>query len=87
MTKRQLNIATGIETPIREIASIVALQWQEKGAIEKIFFNGRSRAGDPLSLVANVEQMHAHNIECNIDVDRGIAEYVGWYKSTVMKPI
>lgn len=80
-----LNIATGIATPIREIASIVALHWQDKGAVEKIFFNRRVRAGDPLSLVANVEQMHAHHIECNIQVDRGIAEYVGWYKSKVMK--
>lgn len=80
-----LNIATGIATTIREIASVVALHWHDKDAINRIIFNGRSRSGDPLSLVANVDQMHAHNIECNTRVDTGIAGYVQWYKSVIME--
>lgn len=81
-----LNIATGVATPIREIASIVAMQWEGAAATGRIFFNGRSRTGDPLSLVANVDRMRAHNIECKTPVGSGIAAYVEWYKSTVMVP-
>jgi UDP-glucose 4-epimerase len=78
-----MNIATGIATPIREIAKIVALHWKGNNAVERIFFNGLSRTGDPISLVGSVEQMHAHNIECNTLVNNGIAEYVNWYKSKI----
>jgi UDP-glucose 4-epimerase len=80
-----LNIATGIATSIREIASSVVSHWEGTAVVERIRFTGRSRAGDPLSLVADIEQMRANNIECSTPVDSGIAEYVSWYKSTILE--
>jgi UDP-glucose 4-epimerase len=79
-----LNIATGVATPIREIAAIAALHWQENGNPGNIFFTGQPRPGDPFSLVANISRMREHGIECAIPVSEGVAKYVDWYKSGVM---
>jgi UDP-glucose 4-epimerase len=79
-----LNIATGVATTIREIAENVALHWKGGDDPKKISFTGQSRPGDPFSLVADISRMRAHGIECAIPASEGVAEYVGWYKSTVM---
>jgi len=76
-----LNLATGVATPVREIASTVALHWGGVEAAAKVSFSGRSRPGDPFSLVANIDRMRAQGIECAIPVTRGIAEYVAWYRA------
>lgn len=75
-----LNLATGVATPVREVAAMVALHWGGGEAAGRIRFNGRSRRGDPFSLVADIGRMRAHGIECAIPVTQGIAEYVAWYR-------
>lgn len=76
-----LNIGTGVATSIREISELVASCW---GDGQTVSFSGQSRAGDPFSLVANVDQMRAHGIECSTQTSIGIAEYVSWFKSLSM---
>jgi len=76
-----LNLATGVAMPVREIASTVALLWGGAEATARVGFSGRSRPGDPFSLVANIDRMRAQGIECAIPVTQGIAEYVAWYRA------
>jgi len=76
-----LNRATGVATPAREIAATVALHWGGAKAAARVRFSGRSRPGDPFSLVANIDRMRAQGIECAIPVTQGIAEYVAWYRA------
>lgn len=76
-----LNLATSVATPVREIASTVALHWGGAEAAARVRFSGRSRPGDPFSLVANIDRMRAQGIECAIPVTQGIAEYVAWYRA------
>lgn len=76
-----LNLATGQATSVREIATLVVHNWGDADASVPIRFSGQSRAGDPFSLVANVDQMHARGIRCAIPVTQGIAEYVDWFRN------
>lgn len=76
-----LNLATSVATPVREIASTVASHWGGAEAEARVRFSGRSRPGDPFSLVANIDRMRAQGIECAIPVTQGIAEYVAWYRA------
>lgn len=76
-----LNIATGVATPVCEIASTVAMHWGGVEAVRMVSFSGRSRPGDPFSLVASVDLMRKQGIECAIPVSQGIADYVSWYRS------
>lgn len=75
-----LNIATGVATPIRDIAAIVAARWSEDGS-SSFTFSGRSRPGDPVNLVADVSRLRALDIACPIVPAQGVAEYVDWFKS------
>lgn len=77
-----LNLATGKATSVREIATTVVQSWDSAGAATQIQFNGKCRAGDPFSLVANTAQMRSHGIECLISVRQGIANYVDWFRAT-----
>lgn len=75
-----LNLATGIATPVREIASMVASQWDGESALQRLHFSGRARSGDPFSLVADTRAMGTYDIECAKPVALGIAEYVAWFR-------
>lgn len=74
-----LNLATGVATQVRDIASTVALHWGSVETAARVRFTGQSRPGDPFSLVADIERMRMLGIKCTIPVTKGIAEYVVWY--------
>lgn len=76
-----LNLATSVATSVREIASTAARHWGGVNEEAKVSFSGRSRPGDPFSLVANIDRMRVHGIECAIPVTQGILEYVDWYRA------
>lgn len=76
-----LNLATGQATSVREVAAIVVQNWAEADAPAQIQFSGLCRPGDPFSLVANVDRMHAQGIQCAIPVTQGVAEYVDWFRT------
>jgi UDP-glucose 4-epimerase len=74
-----INLATGIGTPVRDIASMVATCWDEANAPQRIAFSGHARIGDPFSLVADIAELHSKSIHCGKPLDEGIADYVGWF--------
>lgn len=77
-----INLASGSGTPVRDIAAMVSAQWSDAGSSpQKITFTGRSRPGDPFSLIADVSKMHEFGINNAIPVAQGVAEYVSWYRA------
>jgi UDP-glucose 4-epimerase len=71
-----INVGTGQATRVREIAAQVLKSWPTPARVE---FNGRSRPGDPFSLVADSSALNTMGFEWSIPVDRGIYDYVQWY--------
>ncbi len=79
-----INLASGCGTSVREIAAMALGHWGDSGVESRNFaFSGRSRPGDPFSLVADVSKMRAFGIDNHIPVAQGIAEYVSWYRTQV----
>lgn len=76
-----INIASGQGNTVREVALTVATSWAASGASTPVVsFNGRSRPGDPFSLVADVSRMRSLGISTTIPVSQGVADYVAWYQ-------
>jgi UDP-glucose 4-epimerase len=71
-----INVGTGQATCVREIAAQVLKSWPTEARVE---FNGRSRPGDPFSLVSDSSALNMMGFEWSIPVDRGIYDYVQWY--------
>lgn len=71
-----INVGTGRATSVREIAAQVLECWPTQVEVE---FNGRSRPGDPFSLVADVSALRTMGFEWSIPVERGIRDYIQWY--------
>lgn len=77
-----VNLASGVATSVRAIAAMVAKSWADSAAhAREVTFSGRSRPGDPFSLVADVARMRACGIDNRIPVAQGVAEYVAWYRA------
>jgi len=77
-----VNLASGVATSVRAIAAMVATSWADSAAHAcEVTFSGRSRPGDPFSLVADVARMRACGIDNRIPVTQGVAEYVAWYRA------
>lgn len=75
-----INFGFGLGTSVRDIAQIAVDNWKRvEGQSSALRFNGRSRAGDPFSLVANTDRRTSLGIENCIPVEQGVAEYVDWY--------
>ncbi|MCZ8407325.1 SDR family oxidoreductase [Achromobacter dolens] len=76
------NLGTALATPVREIARRVITQWVRGGGQDaSVSFSGRSRSGDPFSLVADGAKLTATGFKWQIDLEQGLAEYVDWYRS------
>jgi len=71
-----MNIGTGRGTSVREIASEVLECWPMPIDVR---FNGRSRPGDPFSLVADNSLLRTFGFKWSIPVDKGIRDYVQWF--------
>ncbi len=75
-----INLASGTATSVRDIATMVSEAWDQKAPkTREVSFSGISRPGDPFSLVANVDQMHALDIENRISLAQGVSDYVNWF--------
>lgn len=74
------NVATGVATSVREIATMVAMRLGGVDQAKRVQFNGQSRLGDPFSLVADIDLMRSHGIECRIPLTKGIDEYIAWFQ-------
>jgi UDP-glucose 4-epimerase len=73
-----VNGGTGIATPVRDIAGIVARQWPHP---PEIGFSGQRRAGDPDMLVADVTKARSMGFAACETVDTGIAAFAAWFQS------
>lgn len=71
-----LNVGSGRATSVHEVASIVTDAWP---TIANIVFSGKSRKGDPYSLVADGSRLRALGFEWAVPVETGIRDYVSWY--------
>jgi len=77
-----INIGTGTGTPVREIAERLVDCWA--GGTSQpvpVTFDGRSRPGDPFSLVAKPGRLAHLGFEFQTDWRKGLAEYVQWFRS------
>lgn len=74
------NVASGIGTPVREIAQVLIDFWLSAGGdAPPLTFNGISRAGDPFSLIADTSLLTDTGLKCVRPVREGIATYVDWF--------
>jgi UDP-glucose 4-epimerase len=71
-----VNAGTGQATSVRGIAMQLVECWPDPVCIT---FNGKSRPGDPFSLVADDRVLKAMDFKWIIPVNRGISDYVKWY--------
>jgi UDP-glucose 4-epimerase len=72
-----VNSGAGIEVSVKAIVALVCDAW---GWSPNIRFNGRSRRGDPFSLVADVNYGQSAGFIPTIDLRDGIREYVNWFR-------
>jgi UDP-glucose 4-epimerase len=71
-----VNAGSGRATSISRIAQLVLESWPAPAWVR---FNGRSRPGDPFSLVADSTFLHNVGFDWKIPVRSGICDYVRWY--------
>lgn len=71
-----INVGTGRATSVREVASLVVDAWP---TMANVVFSGKSRTGDPFSLVADGSRLQSLGFEWEISVENGIRDYVEWY--------
>ena len=72
-----LNAATGIETEIREIASLCLPHFKGK----TISFSGKERKGDPNNWRADISKSKQLGFQPQIDIKKGIPLFIKWFKS------
>jgi UDP-glucose 4-epimerase len=72
-----VNGASGAGHSVGEFASLVVAAW---GGGCEVTFSGKSRPGDPASLVADVTQLRALGFESRVALADGIRDYVAWFR-------
>jgi UDP-glucose 4-epimerase len=62
---------------VAEIADMLVRNFGGKTAVS---YSGIARRGDPQSLLADVSTLRRTGFQWRIPVERGIADYVTWFK-------
>jgi UDP-glucose 4-epimerase len=71
------NLGSGNAVSVSKISQKLITIW---GGGSKLTFSGNSRPGDPFSLVALPNEI-PKEFEFQVDLDKGLAEMVAWFKS------
>jgi UDP-glucose 4-epimerase len=71
-----VNAGSEQATSVCRIAALLLASWPSPA---EVMFNGKSRPGDPFSLVADGTFLQTMGFKWNIKVDQGIRDYVKWY--------
>ncbi|MGY4311299.1 NAD-dependent epimerase/dehydratase family protein [Bradyrhizobium sp. JR3.5] len=76
-TFRIINGGSGRGTSVADIATGLIRQW---GSNTVVRHSGVSRAGDPVSLLADETRLRRIGFDWRIPLDRGLCDYVTWFK-------
>lgn len=77
-----INIGTGIGTSVHSVASAIMSNWHAGSDSScELIFDGKSRPGDPFSLVADVSKLDATGIKLGREVVPELRHFVEWYKA------
>jgi UDP-glucose 4-epimerase len=79
-TFRIINGGSGCGTSVAEIANMLVKNW---GSDVAVHYSGVTRAGDPLSLLADNTGLRQLPFNWQISIDRGLVDYVTWFKGHV----
>ena len=79
------NVGTGVATPVRRVAGLLAQAWAADTEATPLAFSGATRAGDPFSLVADPARLAAMGFAWQCPLEQGIADYVHWFRSSTSK--
>jgi UDP-glucose 4-epimerase len=79
-TFRVINGGCGRGTSVADIASMLVKNW---GGDIAVRYSGVVRAGDPFSLLADDAGLRRLPFDWRIPIDRGLADYVNWFKDQV----
>lgn len=77
------NVGTGVSTPVRDVASLLAQAWAGDGPAAPLAFTEASRVGDPFSLVADPARLEAQGFAWHRPLERGVTDYVRWFRSSM----
>jgi UDP-glucose 4-epimerase len=75
-----INGGSGQGTSVADVVATLVRHWHKDVAVR---FSGVARAGDPKSLIADAAALRRLRFDWQISVDRGIADYVRWFKDRV----
>jgi len=76
-----VNGGTGVATTVREVAERVVAAW---GRTIPVRFTGRTRPGDPSSLVADPRVARAGGWDPRVPLAEGVADYVAWFRGAAV---
>lgn len=77
------NVGTGCARSVRDIATTVLRAWKKLAGGEQeaaLEFSGKSRPGDPFSLIADTTRLDSLGFTWEMSVDQGLANYVRWFQ-------
>ncbi|MFB9265898.1 NAD-dependent epimerase/dehydratase family protein [Bradyrhizobium erythrophlei] len=74
---RAINGGSGQGASVAEIADGLIKHW---GSSTVVRYSGVARPGDPVSLLADDASLRRMSFDWRIPLDRGLADYVAWYK-------
>ncbi len=72
------NAASGVETTIKSLTSIVEKQFN--GA-KTIGFSGKIKQGDPLNWVSSINKLKEIDFSTTIDFETGVINYLNWFRT------
>lgn len=83
LSGQTINIGTGVGTPVQSIAQLVIDTWHERstrGEKTALRFSGRSRPGDPFSLIADPTRLFRLGFTWSTQLSEGVESFVDWFQ-------
>ena len=75
-----VNVGTGTGTSVRDVLQALMRAWVEAGQAEvPVQFNGKSRLGDPFSLIAQNQRLENTRFCWQRNLQDGLRDYVRWF--------
>ena len=78
--ERHAHVLVVNEERMADIAGMLVKYWDRDIIVR---YSGAARAGDPFSLLADDARLRQLAFEWRVPIDRGLADYVRWFKGQV----